>query len=282
MTYDGYDQEHVGLFDIESSDRAYEEEVLFTGFAAAPDKDEGSTVDYDTATESWVSRYNHTTVALAFAITEEAMEDNLYERLTVRLTKALAKSMAHTKQTKGANIFNNAFSSSFKGGDGVSLSNSSHPLVDGGTISNTASVDLAEASLEDALITIAGWTDDRGIPIALQARKMAIPRNLCFVAERLLAPRGIDMRNATANREISAILSKGMLPEGYVLNHRFTDTDAWFLLTDADDGLKMFERITYQTKFEGDFETGNMRYKARERYVFGWSDWRRVWASDGA
>jgi len=281
MTYDGYENEAAELFDHETSDRAYEEEVLMTGFAGAADKTEGSAVTYDSATESWVSRYNHTTVALAFAITEEAMEDNLYERLTVRLTKALAKSMAHTKQVKGANVFNNAFSTSYLGGDGVELCDSAHPLVDGGTIGNVVSVDLSETALEDAFISIAGWTDDRGIPIALQARKLAIPRNLVFVAERLLGGPS-DMRFGTANREINAIVSKGMLPGGYTINHRFTDTDAWFLLTDADDGLKQFERVAKQTKFEGDFETGNMRYKCRERYSFGWSDWRRVYGSQGA
>ena len=281
QTYKGYDMEHKELFDHESSDRAYEEEVLFTGFAGAVDKNEGAAVTYDTATESWVSRYNHTTVALAFAMTEEAMEDNLYESLSVRLTKALARSMAHTKQVKAANVFNNAFDSDYAGGDGVELCDASHPLVDGGTISNVTAVDLSETALEDALITIAGWTDDRGIPVALNGRKLAIPKNLCFVAERLLSPSATE-RTGTAEREINAINSKGMLPDGYVINHRFTDTDAWFVLTDAPDGLKYFERIGVQTAFEGDFETGNMRYKSRERYSFGWSDWRRVLGSSGA
>lgn len=283
MTYDGYEKEAEMLFDQETSDRAYEEEVLMTGFGAAVDKVEGAAVTYDSATESWVSRYNHTTVALAYAITEEAMEDNLYERLTVRLTKALAKSMAHTKQVKGANIFNNAFDTTGlnNGGDGVELCDAAHPLVDGGSISNVAAVDLSETALEDAMITVAGWTDDRGIPIALQCRTLAIPRNLVFVAERLLGGPA-NMRPETANRDINAIVSRGMLPGGYVVNHRFTDTDAWFLLTDAEDGLKQFTRVSPQTKFEGDFETGNMRYKCRERYSFGWSDWRRVYGSSGA
>jgi len=287
MMYDGYENEAAELFDTESSDRAYEEEVLMTGFAGAVDKTEGSSVTFDSATESWVSRYNHDTVALAFAITEEAMEDNLYERLTVRLTKSLARSLAHTKQVKGANIFNNAFATTLNnGGDGVPLAakagaSTAHPLVDGGTIANGVSVDLSETALEDAMITIAGWTDDRGIPIALQARKLAIPRNLVFVAERLIGGPS-DMRVETANREINAIVNKGLLPGGYTVNHRFTDTDAWFLLTDAEDGLKHFERISKQTKFEGDFETGNMRYKCRERYSYGWSDWRRLYGSEGA
>ena len=283
MTYDGYENEAAYMFETEKSDRAYEEEVLMTGFAAAPDKEEGVGVTYDTATESWVARYNHTTVALAYAVTEEAMEDNLYEKLTVPLTKALARSMAHTKQVKGAAVFNNGFDTSgpFNGGDGVSLFNDSHPLVDGGTIDNKAVTDLSETALEDAMISIAGWTDDRGIPIALMAQKLCIPRNLVFVAERLIGGPS-DMRVETANREINAIVSKGMLPMGYSVNHRLTDTDAWFLLTNADDGLKHMERISYQTKFEGDFETGNMRYKARERYVFGWSDWRGGYGSTGA
>ncbi len=281
MVYDGYEMEDTYLFEFETSVRAFEEEVLMTGFGGASDKAEGASVTFDTATESWISRYNHVTVALAFAMTEEAMEDNLYETLAVRLTKALARSMAHTRQVKGANVFNNGFSSSFTGGDGVSLFNAAHPLVDGGTISNTAAVDLSETALEDALISIAGWTDDRGIPIAIMAEKIAIPKNLVFVAERLISPMAVE-RVETANREINAIVSKSMFPQGYTVNHRFTDTDAWFILTDAPNGLKYFERIALETRFEGDFETGNMRYKARQRYSHGWSDWRASYGSSGA
>lgn len=279
-TYMGYEQEHSELFREESSDRAWEEDVLFTGFAGAPDKEEGGNVAYDTATEAWVARYNHVTVAMAFAMTEEAMEDNLYERLSVRLTRSLATSMAHTKQVKAANVMNNATSASYLGGDGVALASASHPLVNGGTLSNYVSVDLSETALENAMITVAGWTNDRGIPIAIQVRKLAIPRNLVFTAERLTSPKAVNQVD-TAERNINAIVSLGMIPEGYCVNHRFTDTDAWFLLTNADNGLKHFNRVPVQTAFEGDFETGNMRYKARERYSFGWSDWRGVYVSDG-
>lgn len=281
-TYKGYEQEHTQLFKTESSDRAYEEDVLFTGFAGAADKAEGDGVTYDSATEGWTARYNHITVALAFAITEEAMEDNLYERMSVRLTRSLATSMAHTKQVKAANVFNFGFTADglHNGGDGVPLFSASHPLIDGALFSNTAAVDLSEASLEDAFIAIEGWTDDRGIPIALQAQRLAIPRNLVFVAERLLSPRAVE-RVGTAEREINAIVSKGMLPGGYFVNHRFTDPDAWFLLTDCADGLKHFDRVPVQTAFEGDFETGNVRYKARERYSFGWSNPRCAYGSTG-
>ena len=279
-TYEGYENEAEMLFTKETSDRAYEEDVLFTGFGSAPDKEEGAAVTYDDATEMWVSRYMHTTVALAFALTEEAMEDNLYERLSVRLTKALARSMAHTKQVKGAAVYNRAFNSSYVGGDGLELCSTAHTLRSGGTLQNepTNAVDLSETALEDALITVAGWTDDRGIPIAVQGRKLVIPRNLVFEAERLLKN---PNQPHTAERNVNALYQTGMLPEGYAINHRFTDTDAWFILTDAPDGMKHFMRVPYKTAFEGDFETGNVRYKARERYSFGWSDWRGVFGSPG-
>ena len=281
-TYNGYEMEHAELFQSETSDRAYEEDVLMTGFAGAPDKEEGEAVTYDSATEGWLARYNHVTVALAFAMTEEAMEDNLYERMSVRLTRSLATAMAHTKQVKGANIFNQGFNTDglHNGGDGVPLFSASHPLINGNTFSNTAAVDLSEDALEDAFIAIEGWTNDRGIPMAFQARKLAIPRNLVFVANRLINPRAVE-RPGTAERDINAIVALGMLPEGYCVNHRFTDPDAWFLLTDCPDGLKHFTRVGVQTGFEGDFETGNVRYKSRERYSFGWSNPRGAYGSSG-
>ena len=279
-TYNGFDDEAQPLYAQETSDRSFEEEVIFSGFGAAPNKSEGDAVVYDDATELWVARYSHTTVALAFAITEEAMEDNLYEKLSVRLTKSLARSMAHTKQVKGAATFNNAQDSSYVGGDGVVLLSTAHPLRGGATLANRPSsgVDLSETALEDAMINVAGWTDDRGIPIAVQLRKLAIPVNLVFTAERLLKS---QFQPDAVTNNVNAIVTTGMLPDGYVVNHRFTDTDAWFILTDQPDGLKQFTRVAYATGMEGDFETGNMRYKARERYCFGWSDWRGIYGSMG-
>ena len=281
MEYKGYEDEHKYIFDVETSSRAFEEEVLMTGFGAAPTKAEGAAVTYDSARESWVSRYHHETVALAFAFTEEAMEDNLYEPLAKRLTKALARSMAHTKQVKAAAVLNNGFSASYLGGDGVALFSTVHPLVDNSTSSNKAATDadLAEASLEQALIDISLFVDDRNIPSALQAKHILIPPQLAFVAERLLAS---SLRVATSDNDVNAIKSRGMLPGGYHVIRRLTDTDAWFVKTDAMDGLKMFQRIKLATKIEGDFETGNTRYKARERYSFGWSDWRSAWGTSGA
>lgn len=278
--YGRYEMEHEYCFDKETSNRAFEEELLFTGFGAAPTKNEGGPITYDEAREGWVARYNHETIALGFAITQEALEDNLYDSLSTRLTKALARSMAHTKQVKAANIFNNGFSSSYTGGDGVSLYNTSHPMIDGATQANKPStdVDLSEAALEDALITISEWEDDRGIPIAVQAQKLVIPPQLVFVAERLM---GSSHRVGTANNDINALKSMGMFPEGFVVNHRLTDTDAWFIKTDAPNGLKYFERVGMQTAMEGDFETQNVRYSARERYSFGWSDWRGTWGTSG-
>ncbi len=279
--YNGFENEHAVLFDSETSSRAFEEELLFPGLGTAPVKPEGGAVTYDTTGEGWVARYNHETIALAFALTEEAMEDNLYEPLATRLTKALARSMAHTKQTKAANVFNNGFSSSFTGGDAKELFATDHPLRGGGTASNepTTSTDLSETSLENAIIDVGGFVDDRSLPIAVQVRTLHLPRQLEFVAERLLVSPG---RPDTANNDINAFKSLGKLPGGYFINHRFTDTDAWFMRTDAPNGLKFFTRAPVTTKMEGDFESGNVRYKARERYSFGWSDWRGGYASPGA
>lgn len=281
MEYDRYEQEWVPLYQGDSSDRAFEEDVLFSGFGAAPVKNEGSPVVFDSAAEGYVARYQHETIALAFAITEEAMEDNLYDKLSSRLTKALARSMVHTKEVKGADTFNNGFNTAFLGGDGVTLFNTAHPLEDGGTESNrpAADVDVSETALEDAMIQIAGWVDDRGIPLATQARRLVIPRQLVFIVQRLLAT---ELRPDTANNDINALRSLGMIPDGFFINHRLTDIDAWFLLTDVPDGLKYFTRVPMQTRMEGDFDTGNVRYKARERYSFGWSDFRGAWGTTGA
>lgn len=281
MEYGRYEGQHGEIFDTESSDRAFEEEVMLSGFGAAPTKSEGQGVSYDDAQEAYTSRYNHETVAAAFSITEEAVEDNLYDRLSARYTRALARSMAHTKQVKAAAVLNNAFNSSFKGGDGKELCATDHPLTNGGTFSNepATAADLNETSLEDALIKIAGYTDERGLIIALRGTKLIIPRQLQFVATRLLES---ELRVATANNDINAIRNMGMLPEGYVVNDYLTDTDAFFVKTDAPNGFKHFERTALTTQMEPDFDTGNMRYKARERYSFGFSDPRCVFGSPGA
>ena len=278
---ENYDKEHLVLFESESSDRSFEEEVLWTGLGGAIVKAEGAGVTYDDGQESWVARYNHETIALAFAITEEAMEDNLYESSSKRLTKSLARAMAHTKQTKGANVFNNAFSSSYTGGDAVALLSSAHPLINNNTVSNipTTAVDLSETALENAYIDIQNFTNDRNIPEAYQIKSLHIPVQLVFVAERLLMTPG---RVGTADNDVNALYSMKTFGSGYHVNHRFTDTDAWFIRTDCPNGLKMFDRVPLSTKMEGDFETGNMRYKARERYSFGWSNWRALYGSAGA
>jgi hypothetical protein len=283
MEYSRYENEHAEIFATESSDRAFEEEVMLTGFGAAPTKSEGAGVSYDSAQESFTARYQHETIAMAFALTEEAIEDNLYDRLSARYTKALARSMSHTKQVKAASVLNNAFntSGSFNGGDGVSLCNAAHPTALGAAFSNTPAVaaDLNETSLEQAIIDIAAFTDERGLKVAVQARKMIIPKELQFTAERLMKT---TLRTGTADNDTNAIRSMGMVPEGYKVNHFLTDSDAWFLLTDAPNGLKMFNRSPVKTAFEGDFDTGNVRYKARERYSFGWSDPRGIYGSAGA
>ena len=281
MEYDRYENEHAEIFDTESSDRAFEEEVLIVGFGNAEVKTEGQGVDYDSASEGFTARYTHETVALAFALTEEAVEDNLYDRLGARYTKALARSMAHTKQVKAANVLNNAFSSSYTGGDGLSLINTAHTLAGGGTWANRASTmaDLNETSLENALIGISTFVDDRNMILALQGTKLIVPPQLQFIADRLLESPG---RVGTADNDINAVRNMGLLPQGYSVNHFLTDTDAWFLLTDCPDGFKHFERSPISTSMEGDFDTGNVRYNARERYSFGWSNPRCVYGSQGA
>ena len=281
MEYARYENEHAEIFDTESSDRAFEEEVLIVGFGNAEVKTEGQGVDYDTANEGFTARYTHETIALAFALTEEAVEDNLYDRLGARYTKALARSMAHTKQVKAANVLNNAFSSSYTGGDGLSLINTAHTLSGGGTWANRASTmaDLNETSLENALIGISTFVDDRNMILALQGTKLVVPPQLQFIADRLLESPG---RVGTADNDINDVKNMGLLPQGYSVNHFLTDTDAWFLLTDCPDGFKHFERSPISTSMEGDFDTGNVRYKARERYSFGWSNPRCVYGSQGA
>ena len=283
MEYDRYENEHTEIFSVESSDRAFEEEVMLTGFGAAPVKNEGSGVSYDSAQESFTARYTHETIAMAFALTEEAIEDNLYDRLSGRYTKALARSMANTKQVKAASVLNQAFNTggSYNGGDGVSLCNSAHPTALGPNFSNTPTTpaDLNETSLEQGIIDVASFTDERGLKIAIQARKLVIPKEQQFTAERLMKT---TLRTGTADNDINAIKSMGMIPEGYAVNHFLADTDAWFLMTDAPNGLKMFNRSPIKTAFEGDFDTGNVRYKARERYSFGWSDPRGIYGSAGA
>jgi len=281
MEYSRYENEHAEIFETEASDRAFEEEVLIVGFGNARDKSEGQGVAYDQASEGFTARYTHETVALAFALTEESVEDNLYDRLGARYTKALARSMAHTKQVKAANVLNNAFSSSFTGGDGKSLVATDHPLAGGGTFSNrpSAFADLNETSLENALISISTFVDDRNMILALQGTKLVVPPQLQFVADRLLETPG---RVETADNDINAIRNMGLLPQGYAVNHFLTDTDAFFVMTDCPDGFKHFERSPIATSMEGDFNTGNVRYKARERYSFGFSNPRAVFASQGA
>ncbi|MBO02908.1 MAG: hypothetical protein CMG35_10605 [Candidatus Marinimicrobia bacterium] len=281
MEYQRYENEHAEIYDTVSSDRAFEEDVLLVGFGNAPTKVEGQGVSFDTASESYSARYTHETIALAFALTEEAIEDNLYDRLGARYTKALARSMAHTKQVKAASILNNAFNSSFTGGDGKELCATDHPLASGGTLSNELSTaaDLNETSLENSLIDIANFKDDRDMILALRGMKLIVPTNLQFVADRLMDTPG---RVGTSDNDINAVRNMGMIPEGYVVNHFLTDTDAFFIKTDCPDGFKHFERTPLSTAMEGDFDTGNMRFKARERYSFGFSNPRAVFGSPGA
>ena len=281
LEYDKYDKEHLEIFDVESSDRDFEEEVMLAGFGNAETKPEGGGVNYDTAQEAWTARYNHDTIALAFAITEEAVEDNLYDKLAGRYVKALARSMNNAKQIKAANVLNNGFSSSYTGGDGKELLATDHPTVSGGDMRNELSTaaDLNETSLEQALVDLADIIDERGLKVAVKATKMIVPSELVFVAERLLQS---QLRTGTGDNDVNAVRSSGMVPGGYVVNHYLTDSDAWFLKTDAPNGLKVFERSPMKTSMEGDFDTGNMRYKARERYSFGWSDPRGIFGSPGA
>jgi len=280
LEYKNYANEHSQIFDTENSDRAFEEEVMLSGFANAGVKPEGSAVNYDAAQETFTARYTHETLALAFSITEEAIEDNLYDRLASRYTKALARSMANAKQVKAANVLNRGFNSSYTGGDGLELFSTAHVIVSG-TEQNELSTaaDLNETSLEQAMIDIAALTDERGLKIAAQGRKMVVPSALQFTAERLLKSVG---RTGTADNDISAVVSMNVIPQGYVVNHYLTDTDAWFIKTDVPNGLKHFVRAPIKTAMEGDFDSGNVRYKARERYSFGWSDPRGIFGSPGA
>ena len=281
MEYARYEAQHAEIFDTESSDRAFEEEVMLVGFGNAQTKAEGAGVNFDSASEAYTARYTHETITLAFALTEEAVEDNLYDRLGARYTRAVARSMAHTKQIKAAAVLNNAFDSSFAGGDGKELCATDHPLAGGGTFRNEPSTaaDLNETSLENALIDISTFVDERNMIIALRGMKLIVPPQLQFVADRLLES---TLRVGTADNDVNAIRNMGMLPDGYTVNHFLTDPDAFFIKTDVPNGFKLFERTPMQTGMEADFDTGNMRYKARERYSFGFSDPRCVFGSPGA
>ena len=280
LEYAQYENQHAEIFDTENSDRAFEEEVMLSGFGAASVKPEGTSVNFDSATESFTARYTHETVALAFSITEGAVEDNLYDKVSTRYTKALARSMAHTKQVKAANVLNNAFDSSFTGGDGKELCATDHSTTSGNQKNElSTAADLNETSLEQAMIDIAAFADDRGLKVAAKARKMIIPSALQFTAERLMKSAG---RTGTADNDTNALKSMGMIPEGYVVNNYLTDTDAFFIKTDVPNGMKHFQRAAVATSMEGDFETGNVKYKARERYSFGFSDWRGIFGSPGA
>jgi len=281
MEYERYGEEHKEIYETETSERSFEEETKLSGFSAAPVKNEGSSISYDNGQEAWTARYNHETIALGFSLTEEAIEDNLYDSLSARYTKALARAMAYTKQVKAASVLNNGFSANYPGGDGVALFSTSHPLVSGGTNSNTPStqVDLSETALENAVIQIAAWTDERGLLIAARPRKLIVPPAGQFVATRLLET---QLRPGTNDNDVNAIVNNGSIPEGYTINHYLTDTNAWFLTTDVPNGMKHFVRTALSNSMDGDFDTGNVRYKARERYSFGFSDPLGMFASQGA
>jgi hypothetical protein len=281
MEYKRYGEEHKEIYETETSERSFEEETKLAGFSAAPVKPEGQAIAYDNAQEAWTARYNHETIAMGFSITEEAMEDNLYDSLSARYTKALARAMAYTKQVKAAAILNQGFNSGVTYGDGVSLFSTAHPLISGGTNSNrpTVGADLNETSLENAVIQIAAWTDERGLLIAAKPRKLIVPPSLQFVATRLLET---ELRVATADNDINALKNNGSIPEGYTINHFLTDTNAWFLTTDVPNGMKHFVRTPLSQSMDGDFDTGNVRYKSRERYSFGWSDPLGMFGSQGA
>ena len=281
MEYARYGEEHKEIYETETSERSFEEETKLSGFSAAPVKNEGSAIRYDNGQEAWTARYNHETIALGFSLTEEAIEDNLYDSLSGRYTKALARAMAYTKQVKAAAVLNNGFSSNYPGGDGVALFSTAHPLVSGGTNSNTPTtqVDLSETALENAVIQIAAWTDERGLLIAAKPRKLIVPPALQFVATRLLET---QLRPGTNDNDVNAIVNNGSIPEGYTINHFLTDSNGWYLTTDVPNGMKHFVRIPLQNSMDGDFDTGNVRYKARERYSFGWSDPLGMFASQGA
>jgi hypothetical protein len=283
LEYARYGEEHKEIYETETSERSFEEETKLSGFSAAPVKNEGSAIAYDNGQEAWTARYNHETIALGFSLTEEAIEDNLYDSLSARYTKALARAMAYTKQVKSAAVLNNGFTNSaqYYGGDGVPLFSASHPLVGGGTNSNIPSTpaDLNETSLENAVIQIAAWTDERGLLIAAKPRKLVVPPSLQFVATRLLET---ELRVGTADNDINALKNNGSIPEGYTINHFLTDNNAWFLTTDVPNGMKHFVRTPLSQSMDGDFDTGNVRYKARERYSFGWSDPLGMFGSQGA
>jgi len=281
LEYAKYGEEHKEIYETETSERSFEEETKLSGFSAAPVKNEGSAIAYDNGQEAWTARYNHETIAMGFSLTEEAIEDNLYDSLSARYTKALARSMAYTKQVKAAAVLNNGFTSGYNGGDGQPLFSSAHPLVSGGTNSNIPSTpaDLNETSLEAAVIQISLWTDERSLLIAAKPRKLVVPPALQFVATRLLET---ELRVGTNDNDINALKNNGSIPEGYAINHFLTDTNAWFLTTDVPNGMKHFERVPLQNSMDGDFDTGNVRYKSRERYSFGWSDPLGMYGSAGA
>jgi len=281
MEYAGYGEEHKEVYEVETSERSFEEETKLSGFSAAPVKNEGQAIAYDNAQEAWTARYNHETIALGFSITEEAIEDNLYDSLSKRYTKSLARAMSYTKQVKAAAVLNNGFSAAYTGGDGQALYSTAHPLVNGGANSNTftTQADLNETSLEAAVIQIAAWTDERGLLIAAKPRKLVVPPGLMFVAKRLL---DTELRVGTTDNDINALKAMGSIPEGYKVNHFLTDTNGWFLLTDVPNGLKHFVRTPLSNSMDGDFDTGNVRYKSRERYSFGWSDPLGTFGSAGS
>ena len=281
LEYATYGQQHKEIYETETSERSFEEETKLSGFSAAPVKNEGSAIAYDNAQEAWTARYNHETIALGFSLTEEAIEDNLYDSLSARYTKGLARAMAYTKQVKAAAVINNGFNNGYQGGDGVSLFNTSHPLINGATNGNTptTAADLNETSLENAVIQIAAWTDERGLLIAAKPKKLIVPPALQFVATRLLET---ELRVGTTDNDINAIKNNGSIPEGYTINHFLTDTNGWYLTTDVPNGMKHFERTPLQNSMDGDFDTGNVRYKSRERYSFGWSDPLGMYGSPGA
>jgi hypothetical protein len=281
LEYAKYGEEHKEIFETETSERSFEEETKLSGFTAAPVKNEGASLAYDNAQEAWTARYNHETIAQGFSLTEEAIEDNLYDSLSGRYTKALARSMAYTKQVKAANVINTGFTPGFVGGDGVTLFSTAHPLVSGGVNSNRPSTaaDLNETSLENAVIQIAGWTDERGLLIAAKPVKLVVPPALMFVATRLLET---ELRVGTADNDINAIKNNGSIPGGYTVNHYLTDTNGWYLCTDVPNGMKHFVRVPLQNSMDGDFDTGNVRYKSRERYSFGYSDPLGMFGSPGA
>jgi len=281
LEYARYGEEHKEIYETESSERSFEEETKLSGFSAAPVKNEGQAIAYDNAQEAWTTRYNHETIALGFSITEEAIEDNLYDSLSARYTKGLARAMAYTKQVKGAAVLNNAFTAGYVGGDGVVLCSTAHPLISGGTNSNRPSTgaDLNETSLEAAVIQIAAWTDERGLLIAAKPKKLIVPPSLMFVATRLLET---NLRVGTTDNDINALKNNGSIPEGYTVNHFLTDANGWYLTTDVPNGMKHFVRTPLSNSMDGDFDTGNVRYKSRERYSFGWSDPLGMYGSPGA